>query len=75
MVPLEYRINFWKTLELTLMNCETLTWSANYVISSSTATNQNLCSDCNFNPNREGGAGGGGNPPLTSPLVPLLVFR
>ena len=72
MVPLEYRINFWKTLELTLMNCETLTWSANYVISSSTATNQNLCSDCNFNPNLEGGEGRGVIPPS---LPPLLVFR
>ena len=37
MVPLKYLSNFWRTLEMPLMNCEInlifLTWSANYVIS------------------------------------------
>ena len=35
MVPLKYLINFWRTLEMPLINCEvnlTLTWSANWVI-------------------------------------------
>ena len=34
MVPSKYLNNFWKTLEMSLINCEinlTLTWSANYV--------------------------------------------
>ena len=34
MVPSKYLNNFWKTLEMPLINCEinlTLTWSANYV--------------------------------------------
>ena len=40
MVPLKYLINFWKTLEIPLINCEInlkLTWSENCVISSEVA--------------------------------------
>ena len=36
-VPLKYLSNFWRTLEMPLINCEislTLTWSENCVISS-----------------------------------------
>ena len=36
MVPLKYLSNFWRTLEIPLINCEViliLTWSANFVIS------------------------------------------
>ena len=39
MVPLKYLSNFWKTLEIQLINCEVelkLTWYKNYVISSAT---------------------------------------
>ena len=39
MVPLEYLSNFWRTLEMPLVNCEVeliLTWSKNYVITNST---------------------------------------
>ena len=35
MVPLKYLSNFWRTLEITLINCEInliLMWSANWVI-------------------------------------------
>ena len=35
MVPLKYLSNFWRTTEMSLINCEInllLTWSANYVI-------------------------------------------
>ena len=35
MVPLKYRSNFWKTLEMPLINCEIeliLGWSENFVI-------------------------------------------
>ena len=35
MVPLKYLRNFWRTLEMPLINCEVeliLDWSANYVI-------------------------------------------
>ena len=42
MVPLKYLSNFWKTLEMALINCEInliLTWSADCVISSA-AVNQ-----------------------------------
>ena len=38
-VPLKYLSNFWRTLEIPLINCEvnlTLTWSATCVISSAT---------------------------------------
>ena len=43
MAPLKYLRNFWKTLEMPLINCEInliLTWSANCVIVSSAAANQ-----------------------------------
>ena len=39
MVPLKYLINFWKTLEMPLINCEInliLTWSAKCVLSNDT---------------------------------------
>ena len=42
MVPLKYLSNFWRTLEMSLINCEInliLTWSENCVISN-TAANQ-----------------------------------
>ena len=38
-MPLKYLSNFWKTLEILLINCEInliLTWSTDYVISSAT---------------------------------------
>ena len=38
-VPLKYLSNFWRTLEMPLINCEIyliLTWSENFVISSAT---------------------------------------
>ena len=44
MVPLEYLSNFWKTLEMFLINCEInliLTWSTNCVIVSTNVGNQN----------------------------------
>ena len=44
MVPLKYLSNFWKTLEMPLINCEInliLTWSTNYVIVSANVANQN----------------------------------
>ena len=37
-VPLKYLINFWRTLEMLLINCEVnliLTWSRDYVITNS----------------------------------------
>ena len=40
MVPLKYLSNFWKTLKMTLINCEInliLTRSENYIISNATA--------------------------------------
>ena len=39
MVPLKYLINFWRTLEMPLINCEVnliLTWSSTCVITNST---------------------------------------
>ena len=39
MVPLKYLSNFWRTLEMTLINCEVnlfLTWSSTCVITDST---------------------------------------
>ena len=39
MVPLKYLSNFWRTLEMPLINCEVeliLTWSKNCVITNST---------------------------------------
>ena len=44
MVPLKYLFNFWRTLEMPLINCEInliLTWSANCVIVSTNLANQN----------------------------------
>ena len=44
MVPLKYLSNFWRTLEMPLINCEIiliLTWSENRVIVSTDVTNQN----------------------------------
>ena len=44
MVPLKYLSNFWRTLEMSLINCEInliLTWSANCVIVSTNNVNQN----------------------------------
>ena len=44
MVPLKYLSNFWKTLEMPLINCEVeiiLTWSKNCVIISTNIPNQN----------------------------------
>ena len=43
MVPLKYLSNFWRTLEMPLINCEVeliLNWSRNCVISSTNITNQ-----------------------------------
>ena len=45
MVPLKYLSNFWRTLEMPLINCEiqlTLTWSRNFVIISTDVENQIL---------------------------------
>ena len=42
MVPSRYLSNFWKTLEMPLINCEInlfLTWSANYFIAAGTVDN------------------------------------
>ena len=44
MVPLKYLSNFWRTLEMSLINCEVnliLTWSKNCVIVSTNVPNQN----------------------------------
>ena len=44
MVPLKYLSNFWRTLEMPLINCEIeliLTWSANFVIIYRDIANQN----------------------------------
>ena len=43
MAPLKFLCNFWRTLEMQLINCEItliLTWSANCFISSHTGANQ-----------------------------------
>ena len=43
MVPLKYLSNFWRALEMPLINCEVeliLTWSANYVIIYTVVANQ-----------------------------------
>ena len=45
MVLLKYLSNFWRTLEMTLINCEVnliLTWSENCVIFSTNVANQNV---------------------------------
>ena len=44
MVPLKYLSNFWRTLEIPIINCEinlSLTWSTNCVIVSTNIVNQN----------------------------------
>ena len=44
MVPLKYLSNFWRTLEMSLINCEVeliLTWSRNCDIISANVANQN----------------------------------
>ena len=44
MVPLKYFSNFWRTLEIPVINCEinlSLTWSTNCVIVSTNIANQN----------------------------------
>ena len=44
MVPLKYLSNFWRTLEMPLINCEVnliLTWSSTCVLSATTIPNQN----------------------------------
>ena len=43
MVPLKYLSNFWKTLEMSLMNCETtldLDWSEKYLIAATNVADQ-----------------------------------
>ena len=43
MVPLKYLSNFWRTLEMPLINCEVnliLTWSSNCVLAATTIQNQ-----------------------------------
>ena len=43
-VPIKYLSNFWRTLEMPLINCEVnliLTWSGNCVIVSTNVANQN----------------------------------
>ena len=43
MVPLKYLSNFWRTLEMLLINCEAnliLTWSADCVIICTNVANQ-----------------------------------
>ena len=56
-VPLKYLRNFWRTLEMSLINCEinfVLTWSSACVITNSTGvgrfaiTDTNHYSSCNF---------------------------
>ena len=47
-VPLKYLSNFWRTLEMPLLNCETkliLTWSADCVISSATGATKFAITD------------------------------
>ena len=43
MVPLKYWSNFWRTLEMLLINCEVnliLTWSADFIINYTNISNQ-----------------------------------
>ena len=45
MVPLKYISNFWRTLEMSLINCEInliLTWSANCVKVNTNVANQSV---------------------------------
>ena len=49
-VPLKYLSNFWRTLEMSLINCEInliLTWSGDCVISSATEQTQFKITDTN----------------------------
>ena len=41
MVPLKYLSNFWRTLEMPLINCEVLTWSSTCVLIATNIPNQN----------------------------------
>ena len=46
-VPLKYLSNFWRTLEMSLINCEVklvLTWSADYVIIYTDVSDENQVS-------------------------------
>ena len=48
MVPLKYLGNFWRTLEMPLINCEVsliLTWSSTCVITNSTGEEKSEISD------------------------------
>ena len=50
-VPLEYLSNFWRTLEISLINCEInliLTWSADCVISFTTGETKLAITDTKF---------------------------
>ena len=50
MVPLKYLSNFWRTLEMPLINCEVnliLTWSAQFVIVYTNAANQRATFETN----------------------------
>ena len=45
MVPLKFLSNFWRTLEMPLINCEVqliLTWSENCVVNSTNVADENL---------------------------------
>ena len=47
-VPWKYLSNFWRTLEMPLLNCEVnliLTWSSTYVISNSTGAGRRAITD------------------------------
>ena len=51
MIPLKYLSNFWRTLEMPLINCEvglTLTWSPNCVIINSTGEEKFEITDANL---------------------------
>ena len=46
-VPLKYLSNFWRTLEMSLINCEVklvLTWSADYVVIYTDVSDENQVS-------------------------------
>ena len=48
--PLKYLINFWRTLEMSLINCEVnfiLTWSANCAIISTNNSKSYICNNRN----------------------------
>ena len=40
MIPLKHLSNFWRTLEMPLINCEQKTWSTKCIIVTGTANNQ-----------------------------------